>query len=371
MGVCLSYNRSIRLQEIIGGSFNNQLIDLVKNYRRFRIVGDNINWSVGVDDQRLDRRGHMDHAFGSLVIIQNMDFSHLPNMEPQCPYWESRFNSYVPSAEDMAEIKNDYTVLIARVAFQHIPFFKCFEAVVPKYISNPCSEALKNKNVVIPLPVLFENEQKYSDVVKILDFYEEVVSDVYAKAGRNTEKVHIGGDQLTRERFSGAKCLRSYHQNPNEKFEHLSPITFEFFHMNMNFLSVIFKELYNEGSGSNLGTLKSLQDRIARTNVKAEVKTAYNQDRDFFISVTDAYIVECLLTHFGMTDVLSMPTKHVPPTFDTEHEKLKWFYQVIGDMIKTFVFSKADEPLAAVASVQGKYGCTRQYLSINLDCVRH
>lgn len=164
LGVCLGYNRSIRLQEIIGGSFNDQLIETVKASRRFRLVGDNINWSVGVDDERADRKGHMEHAFGSLIIVQNTSFDHLPNIAPVPQFTETDYNDYLPTSEDMAKIRKDYAILISRVAFEHIPYLKTFQDVVQKYISDPCSEDLKVKNLVLPLPVIFENEQKHSDV---------------------------------------------------------------------------------------------------------------------------------------------------------------------------------------------------------------
>lgn len=38
-------------------------------------------------------------------------------------------------------------------------------------------------------------------------------------------KIHIGGDQLTRERFSGAKRVRQQAATDMERFAHLSPIT--------------------------------------------------------------------------------------------------------------------------------------------------
>lgn len=42
----------------------------------------------------------------------------------------------------------------------------------------------------VPLPVLPKNEQKYSDVIEILDFYENVVENV---CGGNNILIHIGG----------------------------------------------------------------------------------------------------------------------------------------------------------------------------------
>ena len=83
------------------------------------------------------------------------------------------------------------------------------------------------------------------DVVQILDSYEAFLHNVFQEAGVNTDgvKIQIGSDQLTRDRFSGGKALRSHHMNANERFDHLGPITFELFHMLMNYMKMGFKQL--------------------------------------------------------------------------------------------------------------------------------
>jgi hypothetical protein len=53
------------------------------------------------------------------------------------------------------------------------------------------------------------NEQNYSDVVQILDHYEDTISHFFEEAASPVQKVHVGGDLLTRERITGAKGLRS------------------------------------------------------------------------------------------------------------------------------------------------------------------
>ena len=54
-----------------------------------------------------------------------------------------------------------------------------------------------------------------------------------------TLQIHIGGDQLTRERFSTAKSLRRGNLSPEARFDHLGPTTFELFHLDMNFLQQV------------------------------------------------------------------------------------------------------------------------------------
>lgn len=105
------------------------------------------------------------------------------------------------------------------------------------------------KHSVVPLPVLSKNEQCYTDVIQILDSYEETVAEIFKASGKvfdGKTKVHIGGDQLTRERFSGAKRLRKVAITEEERFEHLSPITFELFHLQMTLLTMFYKLLYKK-----------------------------------------------------------------------------------------------------------------------------
>ena len=69
------------------------------------------------------------------------------------------------------------------------------EAVSP--IKGPYTEVYTTKTTVIPLPVLNLNEQYYGDVIKILEFYEELYHKICDKAGCPHETIVIGGDQLT------------------------------------------------------------------------------------------------------------------------------------------------------------------------------
>ena len=124
----------------------------------------------------------------------------------------------------------------------------------------------------------FKEERKYDDVVDILCSYENTLEDMFEKAGlikvpegtkaaasgvslsgaasrpgqpgahrRNygdndhmkDVEVPFGGDQLTRQRFAGAKDLRRGCHTAKDRFEHCSPFTIEMFHTKMAFVQVI------------------------------------------------------------------------------------------------------------------------------------
>ena len=161
VGVCLSYDRTVDVMNMVGGHFNCQIIDIVKNKSRFRLVGDNINWSVAVHDQRLDHRSRMFHAFGSAVLVQNVSFDYLSDVAPQIHYSVAPVQLFIPSVEEINAIKEEYVTIVTKVAARHIPLFQLFKDSVPKQSSRPVSEKLKEKTKVIPMPVLFKKNNIY------------------------------------------------------------------------------------------------------------------------------------------------------------------------------------------------------------------
>ena len=65
---------------------------------------------------------------------------------------------------------------------------------------NVHADKLTKRTKVIPLPVTYDNEMNTSDVINIMSGYETLIKNIYNNANVEVEDVHIGGDQLTRER---------------------------------------------------------------------------------------------------------------------------------------------------------------------------
>ncbi|XP_070581644.1 uncharacterized protein [Ptychodera flava] len=345
IGVCLSYVQSKKISIDVAGHFKADLIDAVKSGSSFRLIGDNCNYRVNVQEERIDRHGKLHHDFTSAAIVQLMGFEDLDNTIPLSDYQSVDHTMFLPSDVDCHDLKKEYAVHMARVAVRMLPCFQFLKDVIPKYIQGQYSKALARTSKVIPLPVLVDcNEQNYNDAVRILDFYEDTVNDIYEQAGLSANdhaSVHIGGDQLTRERFSGAKRLRIGGTTMKERFDHLTPITFELFHMQINYLTLMFKVLYRDGSVLELGTMHSEQKRIMRRNVNEDVKNAYDADENFTVSFIDAYIVEALLEFFGMENVNSIPTKNVPPsTLCSREECRDWMEATMFKLIDKFVWPR-------------------------------
>ena len=75
-------------------------------------------------------------------------------------------------------------------------------------------------------------------MVIVLEQYQDIAEGIVERMG-HAEKDHdhqfqIGGDQLTRERITGAKKLRIGNVDPRDRFSLLGTVTFKFFHHGMN-----------------------------------------------------------------------------------------------------------------------------------------
>ena len=64
---------------------------------------------------------------------------------------------FLPSPEEIKILQWDFTIIIARVLFKNIPYFRQFRNIVPEFISQPEYPELESETTVIPLPVLYKN----------------------------------------------------------------------------------------------------------------------------------------------------------------------------------------------------------------------
>ena len=82
------------------------------------------------------------------------------------------------------------------------------------------------------------------------------------------------------------------------------------------------------------------------------VRQDYSANKDFFVSLVDSYIVEAILTHFGMTTINDVPTKNL----QTDQDRDKWLatnYQQIADRYIAPSLTKTLQKLNAPDDVEG------------------
>lgn len=233
-----------------------------------------------------------------------------------------------------------------KVASEHFSYFEFLKVLIPRYLTDEQHPMpLAEKTLVVPLNVIPKNEQYYSEVVDIMKCYEDTIKGFFEMAGKEVDrntKVHVGGDQMTRERFSGAKCLMIGSPTEAECFEHLTLISSELFHLDMKFLALPYKHLYKEESTRDVGTMRAEQIRTQRQNVKLKVKDNYNPDKEFFISFVDSYLVEMISNYFEMDNTQAAPRTIKAP--DDPEEKFSWtkehFKEMLQKNVGTFVHLK-------------------------------
>ncbi len=230
-------------------------------------------------------------------------------------------------------------------------YFRSLQEFFPHHRPDQYSELISKKTAIYPQHVLPLNEQQYGDVVKILEIYVGDMETIYKDAEVDMPMIQIGGDQLTRERFSSAKSLRLGTKTQSQRFEKLFPISCEFFHMAMKFLTVCFKHLWSEGA-THKATLYAQKVRLQRNQVKNSVKDSYNECKDFFVSYVDAVLLESILTHFQMNETNASPPTLCMPEEHTLREQ--WAIASFSNMIRanvgTFTYEARNKPVEKSAA---------------------
>ncbi|XP_070547037.1 uncharacterized protein [Ptychodera flava] len=121
--------------------------------------------------------------------------------------------------------------------------------------------------------------------------------------------------------------------------------------MLMNFQAMMIKHLYNEDSRIDIGTLSCEKTRLGRTQVNEDVKLAYDANKDFILSFTDAYIVEALMHYFGMSDLNSTPCINCPPAeWPNNTARTTWIDKHIGSLVEKYVLAGGMEALQPKSS---------------------
>ncbi len=349
-----------------------QILGALNTGQKISIVGDNVNWFINVHDERLGHTSHMCHAFASAVIIDNAATTDIVSSSASCleqdknaienlPHGTSilpqvssvtsqqcsdlHVIDILPSDNDFALVEARYVVLMSNIVTAIVPYFSDITDNISACTNRPAkftdhfdighTESCVQHSISV-LPIQMKNEQNYQDVVDILDAYEDELHTIAKKANIDISelRVQLSGDQLTRERFSGAKCLRAHHLLPKDCYVHLTPITFGLFHMEMNFLQLVFDRLFAASSVAEQGTLRHLKEILNYKQVKDDIKNSFDADLHFLQTVCQAYVVLAVMDYFGMDSMTDIPNKH---SFDGHQSRQLWFRNCMKDIVRKYI----------------------------------
>lgn len=135
IGITNSYSTLLRVIEEVGDSCYENILNELKNGKKYRLIGDNVNFRVGKKFQRSnEKQSQQYHWFASCAIIQNCEFSQYSDV-PQGPVRGLDLTHILPSESDIAALKTNYTCHIAKVAKELIPALSCLATtdIRPEY----------------------------------------------------------------------------------------------------------------------------------------------------------------------------------------------------------------------------------------------
>ena len=168
VGVCLSHQNTTILLDKITGNFNCKLVNAIKSGKHLRIVGDNIDFYLGVRDERKGFHGSMKHFFGSAFIVKELSFPDFITSGPQLSTDKITVAHLLPNPTEIPLLVQDYAYLCMQVAATKMPFFSFLKKDLPMHLTDDHSKQLLEKTLVIPIGALPRNEHSHGDVVEIL-----------------------------------------------------------------------------------------------------------------------------------------------------------------------------------------------------------
>lgn len=118
----------------------------------YKFVFDNIDKDVKPRDMRSDAQTHSLHYVQVYAVRSRIDFTSLSTI-PKFASDEVCIFDILPSEVDYKELQYNFSIHVARILTDHIPFFKDdFTGLLPKHISHKYSKEMSFKsNVVSPI----------------------------------------------------------------------------------------------------------------------------------------------------------------------------------------------------------------------------
>ena len=350
VGVTLSYGRTLAVVKEVGEHYMDNVTEAVQAGKHLRLVGDNLNFTVGVKDERLGSHTHWVNMFAHCALLNSpLPAEEINHASEQVPLGDLTSRHVNMSGQEYEKVRQDIASICAEVASEHLPQLAFMANAFPKFVGR---DILPEKTTVVPLPVLPYDEQQHAHSVKIMENYETFLHTLRERTNQSTDAkwtCHVGGHDLTRERFSRAKDMMRGNPVDRDRFAHLCPITFECFHLGMNMMDMlIFGMLWKERSLTEVGTLRNTAERLCRKEVNKDVGKAYDADRCFMHCITTAHILEALLQFFGMEHINDRPKKNIPPN----ENRQQWTQEVLQEFVDSQVLPGwSHSPIRSVLGV--------------------
>ena len=311
----------------IGDHYLDGVIRDIKNGHTFRGTGDNWDSKTRVHNMRSDKQNIDLHLFSSNLIRNRLWFNHLPNDKPIGNINNLKRSTFSLNVNEWKAYISSSIVLIGRVFIEFFLEFSVFKDCFPAHITHQFTKEMSEKSKIVSMPTIDANETNYNDCVNILRQYESWIAEIYFQAGKlprkptvtdppvindasadpgqplahknftvgdnmKEMKIPFAGDQLTRVRFAGAKCLVAGEHTPSDRLEHCSPFRGVMFHTRASLVQYSYHLLHKAESVQELGTIKYFREKLNRKNcTPKKVLDSFEGSEELFVSVGKAYMI--------------------------------------------------------------------------------
>lgn len=119
----------------------------------YQLCGDNIDKSVKQSHMRTDIKAPQSiHYFHYYAVADRIGFSGLSDQIIQTQQRDPAKSalSLLPTEEDDSSLRNNICVLMSRIAYENMDFFKAsFDGVIDWHLNHEFSEEMSTKSVVV------------------------------------------------------------------------------------------------------------------------------------------------------------------------------------------------------------------------------
>lgn len=312
----LSHRRSLDTRTNVGDHIQLLLDDAIARGKVLRIIGDNLNFYQRHKYETMKSKNHKVHMFSSAVLANPNSFCDLNTERPSNEGFG--IENVIFNNADFSICMPGWVKVVGEILDDFFPQLNLRRSVAHINLLTEDAAARASPTEVINLPIKNLNEAILKEVVQIMDYYAELAQTIVKKSDVQ-DTVQVGGDQMTAKAEREAKKLRKGNADAVSSFSQLHPITFEFFHLYMNYLDKVYGCLWRTGKPGKLdptvspGTMQSLAEIISRELNPRDTKNNYEKNKCFFESVFRVYLATAFMDFVGMDDTTSNPTKYPLP----------------------------------------------------------
>ncbi|CAB4003354.1 Hypothetical predicted protein [Paramuricea clavata] len=172
MGFSLSHQSKTNLLDIIGNHYSDSVIKAVKDGKNLQGTGDNWDMKIHVHEMQSFHQNQDLHYFASNPIVERVPCQNLSPNAPRRDIIKLPHSVFLLSDEEEIKLREDFKVLVGRVLVAGIQSLSFFKSVITEHIPHKYQKEMSEKSIIVPLPMQLKDEKKYSDIVDILDYYE-------------------------------------------------------------------------------------------------------------------------------------------------------------------------------------------------------